>query len=243
MDAHLLPVARPPWTRVGNRLESACRKALYDFSLLDGAQKLAVALSGGKDSLALLFLLHAINGKGFPPFDLMAIHVQGDFSCGASLDAGFLDGICRELNVPLILRTSKKQQNPECYSCSRERRKLLFEAALAAGAKTIAFGHHSDDLAQTVLLNLLHKAEFAGMLPKVPMRRYGVTIIRPLIYVREEDIRKFAKESGFLRISCQCPIGQNSKRRQTDRLLSQIQEIFPHARSNVAKSRTHLRVG
>ena len=75
-----LPIARPPWTTLGKRLESTLRKALFDFEMLKDVSKLAIALSGGKDSLTLLFLLKAIAGRGFPNFDLYAIHVSGDFS-------------------------------------------------------------------------------------------------------------------------------------------------------------------
>ena len=232
----LLPIARPPWTSLGEAIESACRKALYDYSMLDGG-KVAIALSGGKDSLSLLYLLHAVRGRGVPPFDLVAIHVQGEFSCGAGIDPGFLERICAELKIPLILRTStKKLEELECYSCSRERRKLIFDAAKEAGARIVAFGHHRDDSAQTLLLNVLHKAEFAALLPKLFMHHYGITIIRPFIYVSEESLRQFAKAYGFLRISCQCPVGQNSRRKQVDRLMKEMEEVFPHTRSNLAQA-------
>jgi tRNA 2-thiocytidine biosynthesis protein TtcA len=233
-----IPIARPPWTALGKELESLVRKALFDFSMLEkDVTKVAIALSGGKDSLALLFLLHAIRGRGFPLFQIYAIHVDGEFSCGAGVDAGFLGAICKELDVPLILRSStQKREELECYRCSRERRKLIFEAAREVGATTVAFGHHRDDSAQTLLLNLLHKAEFAANLPKLHMNAYGVTIIRPLIYIDEESIRTFAQSSGFARISCQCPVGQNSKRKVVDQLLKEIEIHFPHARGNLAKA-------
>lgn len=232
-----LPIARPPWTALGADLESTCRKALYDYSMLEGVNRLAIALSGGKDSLSLLYLLHALRGRGFPLFDLIAIHVGGEFSCGAGVDERFLKNICQEMDVPFIARTStKKREELECYSCSRERRKLIFDAAKEQGATTVAFGHHRDDSAQTLLLNLFHKAEFAANLPKLHMHHYGITIIRPLIYIAEEDLRTFATQTGFLRISCQCPVGQDSRRKQVDRLLSQIEDIFPHARNNVARA-------
>lgn len=232
-----LPVARPPWSGLGKRLESMCRKALFDFEMLKDVRNLAIALSGGKDSLTLLFLLKAISGRGFPELDLHAIHVGGEFSCGAGISEGFLRGICRELGVNYIVcESTQKRETLECYSCSRERRRLIFDAAKSVGAETIAFGHHRDDSIQTLLMNLLHKAEFAGNLAKVPMHDYGVTIIRPLIYVPEEDIRNFAKQQGFARIVCQCPVGQNSLRRQTEQLLSQIEEIFPNARDNLSQA-------
>ncbi len=233
-----IPLAKPPWTALGKELESAFRKALFDFSLLGKeTAKVAVALSGGKDSLALLFLLSAVRGRGFPPFEIYAIHVDGEFSCGAGVDAGFLRAICKELEIPFIVRSStQKREDLECYRCSRERRKLIFEAAKEVGALTVAFGHHRDDSAQTLLLNLLHKGEFAANLPKVPMHDYGVTIIRPLIYIEENALREFAKQYGFARISCQCPVGQNSKRKVVDQILKEIEAHFPHARANLARA-------
>ncbi len=229
------PIAKPPWTKLGRKLESVCRKALYEFKLLEGVTKVAVALSGGKDSLSLLYLLKAISGRGFPELELFAIHVGGTFSCGAGIKEGFLKGICQELDVP-FLSCSSQQEQKECYSCSRERRRLIFEAAKNVGATTIAFGHHRDDNAQTLLMNLLHKGEFAGMLPKVPMQDYGVTIIRPLIFAEEEDIREFAKLYGFTRVVCQCPIGQNSMRMSTKDLIAEIEKDFPHARTNLSSA-------
>ncbi|MBU6382880.1 MAG: tRNA 2-thiocytidine biosynthesis TtcA family protein [Verrucomicrobia bacterium] len=233
-----IPLAKPPWSTLGKELESTLRKALFDFSLLDkNTDKLAIALSGGKDSLSLLFLLHAIRGRGFPNFQLFAIHVDGEFSCGAGIDTGFLKTICHELNIPFITRSStQKREDLECYRCSRERRTLIFNAAKEVGATTIAFGHHRDDSAQTLLLNLLHKGEFAANLPKVFMHDYGVTIIRPLIYIAEDSLKEFAKQYGFARITCQCPVGQNSKRKAVEQIIQNMQSHFPHAKSNLAKA-------
>ncbi len=101
---------------------------------------------------------------------------------------------------------------------------------------TIAFGHHRDDSAQTLLMNLLHKAEFAANLPKIHMKHFGITIIRPLIYVPEEMIISFADQHGFKRTMCRCPVGQHSMRKKVDQLLKEIEEIFPNARENIAKA-------
>ena len=225
------------WTTLAKKLESAFRKALFDFKMVEGVSKLAIALSGGKDSLTLLHLLKAVSGRGFPELDLYAIHVNGQFSCGAGVDASFLQKTCDELKVPLISCTShQKLETLQCYSCSRERRRLIFNAAKEVGATTIAFGHHRDDHVQTLLMNLLHKAEFAGNLPKIFMKDYGVTLIRPLIYITEQEIRTFAKQQGFARVMCRCPVGQNSMRRQTERLVQEIEHLFPNARENIAKA-------
>lgn len=234
MNVHL---ALPPWTGLGKRLESMFRKALFDFEMLKNSNKVAIALSGGKDSLTLLFMLKAISGRGFPELEITAIHVNGEFSCGAGVEEEYLRSICEKLGVPLIVCSStQKLETLECYSCSRERRRLIFNAAKDRGISTIAFGHHRDDQAQTLLMNLFHKAEFAGNLPKIEMVDYGVTIIRPLIYFAEADIRTFAEQQGFARIMCRCPVGQNSMRKKVNELLSEIEAIFPNARENIAQA-------
>ena len=235
-----LPIARPPWTGLGKRLESLCRKALYEFSLVEGAEKIGIALSGGKDSLSLMYLLKAISGRGFQPFQLHAFHVSGEFSCGSSITESFLKQICEELSIPLtICKTSQKREDLNCYSCSRLRRSLIFNAAKEVGITTIAFGHHRDDSIQTLLMNLFHKAEFAANLPKVPMHDYGVTIIRPLIYISENEIKEFARLYGFARVTCQCPVGQNSLRKQTENLISMLEETFPNIRENLSQASFH----
>lgn len=222
-------------TGLARRLESLTRKALYDYHMLDGSGHLAVALSGGKDSLTLLTMLKKIVGRGFPDAAITAIHIDGAYTCGAGVNLRYLEKLCLQLEIPLITRRSEQTlETLECYSCSRERRSLLFDAAKSVGAHVIAFGHHRDDNAQTVMMNLLHKGEFAGMQPKITMRTYGVTIIRPLIYVPEEMVRTYAKQEGFARISCQCPVGQNSRRKQVDRLLGEMADLFPNAKQNLS---------
>jgi tRNA(Ile)-lysidine synthase TilS/MesJ len=85
-------------------------------------------------------------------------------------------------------------------------------------------------------MNLFHKGEFCSMLPKMEMKKFNMTIIRPLIYVEEEKIKSFAKQKGFLRITCQCPVGQNSYRKKTDKLIEIVEEIYPNVRQNLLYS-------
>jgi tRNA(Ile)-lysidine synthase TilS/MesJ len=103
----------------------------------------------------------------------------------------------------------------------------------------VAFGHHRDDNIETLLMNLMHKGEFAGNLPKVPMHDYGVTIIRPLIFISEQEIWEFAKMYQFARITCQCPVGQVSLRRDVKDLIKLLEETFPNVRTNLAQA-SHL---
>ncbi len=230
-------LAQPPWTQVGRYIEGQVRRAARQFSLIGDQKKIGVALSGGKDSMTLLYMLKAISGRGFPPFELEAFHVSGAFSCGASMAEKMIQKACDEIGVPLhILHSEQTLEKLECYSCSRERRKLLFNKALSLGIDTLAFGHHKEDNVQTLLMNLLHIASFEGMQPKVPMIRYGVTIIRPLILVKEADILSFSEIYGFLRVMCQCPVGQVSKRRSVKDLLKILEEEFPNAIENLSES-------
>lgn len=249
---------KAPWTQVGKKIESLTRKAVYDFDLLDpqicqqsqmgklksksqtapqDPVKVAVALSGGKDSLTLLLMLKELSGRGFPPLELFPIFVSGDYSCGAGITDSYLRGFCSDLGCSLeICETKQSLEGLECYSCSRKRRTLIFDKAKELGAEIIAFGHHRDDNAQTLLLNLLHKAEPAGLLPKVPMQRYGISIIRPLIYVSEQDIINFAKQSGFLRMTCRCPVGIHSKRKQIAKKIEELETLFPNSSQNLSRA-------
>lgn len=230
-------IARPPFSKLGKKLEKSCRKAIFNFNLLDGIDCLAIALSGGKDSLTLLYLLHAISGRGVAPIKLFAVHIDGDFSCGAALASSFLSKICDELQIPLIIKkTNSIEQQLDCYSCSRERRKLLFEAAKELNINTIAFGHHRDDAIQTLLLNLLTKGEFEGMLPKLKMQHFGISIIRPLFYIAEKDIKTFAEQYNFIRIVCNCPKGKTSYRHNTELLIQDMEKLFPNVRKNLLTS-------
>lgn len=232
-----LPVAKPPWTQIGRRIESQIRKALYELKLIPKDGKLAIALSGGKDSLTLLYMLAAISGRGFDSFKLCAIHVHGAFSCGSSLAPQFLKNICNELGVDFIqCEQPPPKESPSCYPCSRERRKLLFYTAKENNYNTIAFGHHQDDFNETLMMNLLHKGEFASNLPKVKMENYAIEIVRPLVYVAEQDIISFAKQSHFHRIVCRCPFGENSMRKKTNHLISYIEKTFPNVRTNLAQA-------
>ena len=215
------------------KLESLVRKALYDFDICT-SPPLAIALSGGKDSLTMLYLLKKISNRGFPNLDMHAIYVDGEFSCGPSIAKSHIEAFCKSLDVPLhTLKSTKTLANLECYSCSRERRSLIFNKAKELGCGEIAFGHHKDDVLETLLLNLLHKGEFSSQLPKVPMHDYGITIIRPLYYVLEREILTFAKNKGFFRLTCQCPVGATSKRNNVKEIIETLSKDFPYTKTNL----------
>lgn len=224
-------------TKISRELFSLARKEILKNDLISEGAHVTIALSGGKDSLTLMRILAEIAGRGVPSYTLHAAHVSGEFSCGAGVDINYLQSECDQLKIPLsILKSHQKLETLECYSCSRERRKLLFDCAKENGSTTVAFGHHRDDHIQTLIMNLLQKGEFAGNLSKVPMIHYGITIIRPLLLISEEQIITFAQQMGFLRAMCRCPVGQTSVRKKAEDLIRTIEEVFPHARANLAKA-------
>lgn len=233
-----------PLPGLAKRIESLVRKAAHDYELLDDVDHVAVALSGGKDSMTLLLMLLLLKGRGFPDFKISAINVDGVFSCGAGVNLESLRSFCETRGVDLHVRTSTQRlETLECYGCSRERRRLLFDAAKSIGATTVAFGHHQDDLAQTFLLNLFQKGETEGLLAKLKMHHYGVTIIRPLVYIAQEQIRSFAKAQGFARVTCRCPVGEQSMRMQVETMLCEMEKHFPHIRSNLALASRRISTG
>jgi len=232
-----LPNIQHPFKKLGKKIESKIRKALYDYSMVENLKTLAIALSGGKDSLCLLFMLKAILNRGFDNIDLLAIHIDGDFSCGASFHKTYLKSICNSLNIKFITKDLKINLNESnCYSCSRKRRKLIFEIAKENNINTVAFGHHKDDNIQTLFLNLFHKAEFKGILPKIKFHKFGITIIRPLIYVDEMEIINFAKQYNIFKTFCKCPLSQKSKRKEIKKIIDDIQPFFPNIKSNLSKA-------
>lgn len=217
-------------------IESNVRKACKDFDLIqDDDNHIALALSGGKDSLTLLFILNAISGRGFPKFKITAIHVSGSPSCGAGISLNFLQKICDSLNVDFInvVGPHIPEEELSCYPCSRIRRTLIFDAAKNAGATTIAFGHHKDDVIDTAIMNMLHKATVESMNPSIYMYKYGIKIIRPLYYTKQREIIKFVKNRSLLRATCQCPVGQFSLRKKASDLRKDIDALFSKGSINI----------
>lgn len=215
-------------SQIAKKIESTCRRALYDFKMLR-TKKIAVALSGGKDSITLLYMLKKISGKGFPSFEISAIHAHEK-----NQNISFLQNFCTNLNIQFIPITYQKKQ--DCYSCARERRKAIFYKLKNLNIKYIAFGHHREDNIQTLLLNLFHKGEFAHLMPKIKMHLYGITIIRPLIYTKETDIKKFIKTSNITTKNSFCPLAKTSKRKTAEKLIDLIEKDFKNVRSNLSKS-------
>lgn len=220
-------------------------RAIRDYAMLQDGDRVAVALSGGKDSLSLLRLLD-VRQRGAPErYTLCAVHVIGDARGPAMpvhqplLDWLAASGV-EHLVAPLHLAVDEALPLG-CQRCTWNRRRTLFEAARRLGCNVVAFGHHADDLAQTTLLNLLTSGRVESMAPRRDYFDGALRLIRPLCYTAEGDLRRFARACDFPPPPDVCPASSLSRRRQVADLLRQAQQDFPHARVNLLRAGLRIR--
>lgn len=214
-------------------------QAVREFGMLADGDRVAVALSGGKDSLSLLRLLDLRRRSAPERYELTVIHVLGDGSEPLQPHPPLADWLeangyaCRF--EPFTL--SPDETLPMgCQRCTWNRRKILFEAARRLGCNVVAFGHHADDLAQTTLLNLLYHGAAETMAPRRDFFDGQIRAVRPLCYIPEADLRRFARASGFPPPPPACPQADTSRRRLAADLLRQAQRAAPAARTNLLRA-------
>lgn len=214
-------------------------KAIFDYKMIEDGDKILVAVSGGKDSLSLLNILQYRLKFSPIKYKLVAVHVDLGYKCihpkileGYFKDRGF---DYRIVNVN-ILKNCKSRKEISCFWCSWNRRKALFEAAKELGCSKVALGHHKDDIAETILLNMLFNGEISGMNPKQLLFGGAVTIIRPLAYVEESEIVNFAKHEDFPAHKCVCPNSRNSKRNEMADVIKRLEKFCPQVRTNIFRS-------
>ena len=209
------------------RLLSLTRQAVDDYALIDSGDKIAVGISGGKDSLTLLYALHGL--KRFYPneFELSAITVDLGFE---NFDLSPVRSLCSELSVPFtvvptdigkILFETRKESNP-CALCAKMRKGALNETAKQMGCNKIAYAHHRDDLIETMLLSLIYEGRFYAFAPKTFLDRTELTVIRPMIYVSEADVIGFKNRFSLPVCKNPCPVDGKTKREYVKQLTKQL---------------------
>lgn len=232
-------------TRTGRAINSKIGKAIGEYDLIQDGDKILVAVSGGKDSLTLLTLLKAIQSWAPVKFELTAAHVKSDLHCGSSLQDKALIKIFEELGVKykfLEIEVLDSEEKTTCFWCSWNRRKSLFEYADEARCNKVALGHHKDDIVETMLMNLLYNGEISAINPNQEMFGGKLHIIRPLCYVEENTIKKFAKERGFPDELSQCPFGRDSRRKYVKDLIKDAeQKTKANIKTNIFNSLSRIR--
>ena len=213
-------------------------KAIMDYKMLSDGDKIAVAVSGGKDSMTLLRIL-ADRMKFVPiKYELIAIHIDlgypkpSSFKVKKYLERTGVKYYIKKLN--LLKNTKKKDIN--CFWCSWNRRKALFEASHRLKCSKIAFGHHKDDIVETILLNLFFQGEISAMSPKQELFKGKITIIRPLAYVEERMIQSFARKENIPHDRCACPRSSLSNRHRMSRIIGELEKVCPEVKTNIFRS-------
>lgn len=211
-----------------------CHRA---HQLIEDGDRIALALSGGKDSCALLDAL--LQRRGVERYTLIPIHVlpASDMECGARADVSALTAWLERLGVEYHLVVAEEvqgephrpKQSP-CFYCAWRTRKALFDRAQELGCNKLALAHNADDVAQTTLLNLFFQGKVTTMFPRVPLFDGNLTLIRPLAYVPEKEVVEYAAEAGLPPPPPPCPTGQESRRNLMRQILAMVEEINPDVR-------------
>lgn len=211
---------------------SYTRRAVDDYQMIQEGDKIAIGISGGKDSLTLLYAMHGL--KRFYPkkFEIHAVTVDLGFK---NLDLDKIKEICKELDVPYtIVKTeiadiifNERKESTPCSLCAKMRKGALNEAMKAAGCNKIAYGHHMDDMIETYLMSLIYEGRIHTFSPITYLDRMDVTVIRPLMYMKEVDVIGFVNKNNVPVVKSPCPADGNTKREYIKQLLAKINQENP----------------
>lgn len=214
------------------------RKAIEEYDMIEEGDKIAICLSGGKDSLTLLQAFKALQRFYPKKFELIAISIHPGFEF---FDTKFLQKICTNLEIPLCIGKSnakeivfdiRKEKNP-CSLCANLRRGIINSIAIQEGCNKIALGHNQDDVLETFLLNLFYTGNIGTFSPISYMDKSQITLIRPLVFTPEKEIRRFIRKNNIEVMPKICPMDGNSKREDMKQLIFTLTKSIPMIRANL----------
>ena len=222
------------------RILSFVRRAVDDYGMIAEGDKIAVGISGGKDSLTLLAALAALRRFYPTKFDLVALTVDMGFE---GVDLSPIATFCQALDVPFIVEKTdiakvifeiRKESNP-CSLCAKMRRGALHARAKAEGCNKIALGHHFDDAVETFMLNLFHEGRLGCFSPVTYLSRRDLTLIRPLLYAQEKDVRYYVKHAdpSLPVMKSPCPEDGETERETMKTMLRDLERKYPGLRHRI----------
>ncbi len=223
---------------VAREMKRLMGKAIHSRQMIEDGDHVLVAVSGGKDSLSLLWLLRERIKRVPIDYRITAVHVDPGFGADSAgqmesffLEHGFEYRV-RQSDIGPKAHGPENQENP-CFLCSRLRRKIFFQVAEELGCNKIAFGHHKDDLIETFFLNILFGASLSTMLPVQQFFNGKVTAIRPLYMLDEDTIRRYARAMEWPKIDLGCPTAGASKREDVKKMLNSFYRTNKKIKGNI----------
>lgn len=211
---------------------SLTRRAIDDYHMIKSGDRIAVGISGGKDSLTLLYALQGLKSFYPLPFELCAVTVDLGFD---NLNLDKIKELCTSLDVEYrIVKTDiakivfeeRKEPNP-CSLCAKMRKGALNDAMKAAGCNKVAYAHHKDDVVETMMMSLIYEGRFHTFNPVTYLDRTGMTVIRPLIYMNEADVIGFVHKYDVPVVKSPCPADGHTKREYIKNLVREINLAAP----------------
>ena len=231
-----------------SRVNKRVGQAMHDYSMLGNEDQVLVAVSGGIDSLALVWLLHYWQHKAPISYRLHAVHIDmgiwnSEMSETAPVEA--LKDQMRKIGLPLTIEKSLPLTTDirTCHSCSKLRRKQLFDLARRLKCNKIAFGHHKDDLLETLFLNMFYSGNISTMLPKQMLFGGSISLIRPLAYLEKTEVEDIARNAGLTAVNNLCPLAGDTRREQVQKMLQNIYDQIPGAKASLFASMKNVRKG
>ncbi|MEG1580358.1 MAG: tRNA 2-thiocytidine biosynthesis TtcA family protein [Bacteroidaceae bacterium] len=229
-----------PQQTLERRVYRFFNKGITAYGLIEEDDHILIGLSGGKDSLALLELLSQRAQITHPRITVEALHVRMS-NIDYKSDTHYLEQFAKKCGVTLHIRTGSFEADTNtkrtpCFLCSWNRRKILFETAQELECNKIALGHHMDDILHTMLLNQTFEGQFSTMPVLLRMKKFPITIIRPLCRVNEQDIIEFSIYHKYERQLKTCPFEHDSKRSEIKKIFSSLEELNPEVRYSLWKA-------
>jgi tRNA 2-thiocytidine biosynthesis protein TtcA len=220
--------------KIYRRVETRFSKGVVKYRLIEEGDKILVGLSGGKDSLALLELLGRRSKILKPKFTVVAAYIAMT-NIPYQSDVEYLKSYAESFGVPFVYSETSFDESTDtrksrCFLCSWNRRKALFAVAKEQGCNKIALGHHMDDILETLLMNQVFQGAFSTMPPKLVMRKFDMTVIRPMCLIPEADLIALAEVRNFKKQKKNCPFEIQSHRSEMKKVLRLFEEMNPEAR-------------
>jgi len=217
------------------KLMGLVRRCVEDYQMIAPGDRIAVGVSGGKDSLVLLQILAGL--RQYMQFQLEAITVD----MGLGMDYSGIQNWCAELDVPYtvvkteigpIIFDHRKEKNP-CSMCAKMRRGVLNQAILERDIHKLALGHHYDDAVETFLMSLIYEGRISCFQPVTDLDRTGVIQIRPMLYIHEKTVDNFAVRMGLPVVENRCPVDKTTKREEIKRLVYELSNTYPDLKERI----------